>query len=162
MKKIVTFAAVAAASLYLSNIAHADSTGCGLGNVLMNGNRGVTSNVLAVTTNTLGSGNQTFGISSGTLGCDGDDIVSSNIRLGFFIDENLNELAVDSAKGNGEYLEAAAKILEVKEEDKAHFFNIMQSNFSEIFSSENTKTFEVVNAMSKVLESDKTLKAYKI
>ncbi len=161
MKKILTFAATLVAVSTLSNTAHASSSGCGLGNILLNGNRGVASNVLAVTTNGS-SGNQTFGITSGTLGCDGDDLVHSDIKLAFFVDENLDQLAKDIANGSGEYLEASANLLGVKEGDKVHFFSVMQNNFSNIFSSENAQTVDVIAAISKVLESDETLKSYKI
>src|SRR5690606_21045070 len=51
--------------------------GCGLGSKLFEGQRGVAPQVLAVTTNGT-FGNQTFGISSGTLGCNQDGVVRSN------------------------------------------------------------------------------------
>jgi hypothetical protein len=46
----------------------ANSTGCGLGTIIFEGQKGIAPQVLAVTTNGT-SGNQTFGITSGTLGC---------------------------------------------------------------------------------------------
>lgn len=161
MQKILSLAAVAITSISFSNAAYADSAGCGLGSMLLNGNKGAPSNVMAVTTN--GSfGNQTFGISSGTLGCDKNDYVRSSVRFSFFANKNLNELAQDTAKGNGEYLEAAAQILEIKEADKAHFFSVMQNNFSNIFSNENVNSEEVVASISKVMKSDEVLKTYEI
>lgn len=161
MKKILTCAAVLAATVSMSNVAHAENTGCGLGTMLFSGNKGVVPNILAVTTNGT-SGNQTFGITSGTLGCNPRDTVKSSIKLFAFADENLSELASDTARGNGDYLESVAQILEIKEGDKSHFFNVMQSNFSNIFEGENTNTSNVVASISNVMKKDQVLKSYKI
>ena len=162
MKKILSIIAIASTTISLSSAANAGNTsGCGLGSILLNGNKGAPSNIMAVTTNGI-SGNQTFGITSGTLGCNGNDVVRSSVKFAYFADENLDELAQDSAKGNGEYLEAAAQILEIKEADKAYFFNVMQNNFSNIFSNENVNSTEVVASISRVMKSDEVLKSYAI
>jgi hypothetical protein len=90
---------VAAVAIFASHSASADSSGCGLGSMLFDGNKGIAPSVVAVTTNGT-SGNQTFGISSGTLGCDQNNTVNSNNgRLFSFADKNLNELASDTSRG---------------------------------------------------------------
>ncbi|MBP7710717.1 MAG: DUF3015 family protein [Rickettsiales bacterium] len=163
MKKILTSAVIAATALTISASAHAgNSAGCGLGSMLFNGHKGLGSNLLAATTNGT-SGNQTFGMSTGTLGCDSQDVVKSKAGSLFaFTDANLNELAADSSRGNGEYLESVASIMEVKESDKAHFFKTVQGNFSSIFSSANTNTKDVVASLNAVMKNDKILKSYAI
>jgi hypothetical protein len=148
MKKIIASLLVATTALTISAAANAgNSAGCGLGSTIFDGKKGLLPNILAATTNGT-SGNQTFGMSTGTLGCDAD--------------ENLNEIASDAAKGNGEYLNSVASIIEIKESDKAHFFQIVQNNFSEIFSDENTTTKDVVASLNKVIKSDSTLSHYAI
>ena len=57
--------------------AQQENTGCGLGTMLFDGQQGIAPQVLAVTTNGT-SGNQTFGITSGTLGCTQDGVVKSS------------------------------------------------------------------------------------
>jgi hypothetical protein len=161
MKKILTYAAIAATTLTLASNANAENTGCGFGSILFNGNKGVVPNILAVTTNGS-SGSQTFGITSGTLGCNPNSYVKSSIKLFAFADENLNELASDTAKGNGAYLESVAQILDIKEADKSHFFTVMQDNFSSIFEGEITNTANVVASISNVMKKDSVLKSYKI
>lgn len=161
MKKIISYTAIAATALTLSTTSHAENTGCGLGTTLFDGNKGVIPNILAVTTNGT-SGNQTFGITSGTLGCNPNATVRSSFKLSSFADENLNELAADTAKGQGAYLEVASQIIGVQEDHKEHFFTVMQDNFSNIFENENTTTNMVVSSISDVMKNDKILKSYKI
>ena len=74
---------------------------CGLGSKVFEGQKGVAPQVLAATTNGT-SGNQTFGITSGTLGCSQDGVVSSNWKTALFIDGNKSQLARDAASGQGE------------------------------------------------------------
>ncbi|MCE3254550.1 MAG: hypothetical protein K0R25_44 [Rickettsiaceae bacterium] len=161
MKKILSSVAIIAAISSFSGVANAENTGCGLGTMIFHGNDGVPANILAVTTNGT-SGNQTFGISSGTLGCDQKAKVQSKAgRLFVFANENLNELALDASNGGGEYLSSAAEIIGVKDADKAHFNEVVQANFSEIFSgNSNTKT--VVDSLVAVMQKDEVLKSYKI
>src|SRR5574343_228488 len=90
---------------------------CGLGSKVFEGQKGVAPQVLAATTNGT-SGNQTFGITSGTLGCTQDGVVSSNWKTALFIDGNKSQLARDAASGQGETLEAPAALLKIDAADK--------------------------------------------
>ena len=59
----------------------AGDTGCGVGTMIFKGKSGLAPHVLAVTTNGT-FGNQTFGMTSGTLGCNVDQkIVSTAMYL---------------------------------------------------------------------------------
>ena len=57
-----------------------DDIGCGLGTQLWAGNEGLAPKVLAATTNGT-SGNQTFGITTGTLGCSQEGVITADARL---------------------------------------------------------------------------------
>ena len=103
--------------------------GCGLGSKLFAGQAGVAPQVLAVTTNGV-SGNQTFGISTGTLGCAQDGIVQTNWKTAMFIDANTTKLARDMSVGEGETLESLASLLGVEEAEKEMFFKTSQENLS--------------------------------
>ena len=160
MKKILSSAALAAAVLFSASV-HAESTGCGLGTMLFDGDKGVAPNILAVTTNGT-SGNQTFGISSGTLGCNKNDTVKSRAgKLFAFADKNLNQLAFDASRGNGEYLAATANIIGIKAADQNHFFEVVQNNFSNVFA-KNSNTKDVVDSLVALMAKDEVLKSYKI
>jgi len=112
----------------------ASNTGCGLGTVLW-GNQSdgsVISQSLQATTNGT-FGNQTFGITSGTLGCDQPANLIKNDRLLAFTADNLDLLARDIASGQGETLATVAELLEVPSADQPAFNAALQANFDKIF-----------------------------
>ena len=95
MKKLI---AVAALSLLPFSNAMADQDiGCGLGSMLFAGQEGKGVKILGATTNGT-SGNQTFGITFGTLGCDGTGTVTSSETIALFIDGNMEQLARDMSR----------------------------------------------------------------
>lgn len=126
--------------------------GCGWGSKLMAGNQGIAPQVLAVTTNGT-SGNQTFGITTGTSGCTQNGVVSSNWKTAMFIDSNMNKLARDMSVGQGEALDSLASLIGVSESDKAAFSSTVKSNFASIFSSSEISSQEVAANLRNVLAS---------
>lgn len=80
--------------------------GCGAGSMVFANKPGMVQ-IFAVTTNGI-SGNQTFGISSGTLNC-GESGLASNAQA--FIKGNKVALQNDIARGQGETLLALKKVL---------------------------------------------------
>jgi hypothetical protein len=162
MNKILISAVIAATALTISSAANAgNSAGCGLGTMVFNGSKGLAPNLLAATVNVTVSGNQSFGMSTGTLGCNKNDTVRSKAgNLFAFADQNLNEIASDSSKGSGEYLDSVASIIEIKDADKAHFFEVVQENFSSIFSNSNTNTQDVIARLNTVIKNDSVLNSY--
>jgi len=154
MKKTIAF--VALTGLALPGLAMAkDSTGCGLGTMVFDGESGVAPQVLAVTTNGT-SGNQTFGISSGTLGCDQQGTVDS---LAEFTSDNMDKLAADVAAGEGETLVTARDLMGIDAEHQERFNQKMQDNFDRIFSSTDTTAEEVVTSMEQIVAADTQLAA---
>ena len=133
--------------------------GCGWGSKLMDGNRGIAPQVLAVTTNGT-SGNQTFGISSGTSGCTQDGVVKSSWKTAMFIDGNKTKLARDMSTGSGETLESLAKLIGIQDQHKAAFFQATKDNFSRIFAADNVTTDQVVASLKQVLAADSVLAQY--
>jgi hypothetical protein len=131
---------------------------CGWGAKLFDGQSGIAPQVLAVTTNGT-SGNQTFGITTGTSGCTQDGVVKSSWKTAMFIDGNKDRLARDMSIGNGETLDSLAHLIGVREEDRATFGRIMQANVSLIFPSGST-TGDSVVALKQVLRSDRELAQY--
>lgn len=155
-KSIVLVAALA----FLPSVSMADNVGgCGWGSKLFAGKKGVAPQVLAVTTNGT-FGNQTFGITSGTSGCTQDGVVTSNWKAAAFIDGNMNRLALDMSRGEGESLSAVAALIGVEDKDTLAFNVAMQKNFTTIFSGPEVTSTDVVAAMKKVLSEDNNLAVY--
>jgi hypothetical protein len=132
---------------------------CGWGSKVMDGQSGIAPQVLGATTNGT-SGNQTFGISSGTSGCTQDGVVKSSWKTAMFIDGNKNKLARDMSTGSGETLESLANLIGVQEQDKAAFFRTTKDNFARIFPSDNPTTDQVVASLKQVLSMNDQLAQY--
>ena len=161
MKKLLALTALAT-TLPLSNIAMADSDiGCGLGTMIFDGKSGKVFKVLGATTNGT-SGNQTFGITFGTLGCDGTGTINSSQKLALFIDGNLDNLARDIAKGEGETLATLSEVWGIQESDKAAFNALAQDNFAAIFQSENVTSEEVFVNLNTLVSNNGALSTYAI
>jgi len=109
-----------------------ENCGCGLGKELIGEKTGLAWNILGTTLNGT-SGNQTFGISSGTLGCSKPESFVSNERMDIFVADNMDSLAVDIASGNGENLDALMEIAQVSGADKAAACEALQANFDTIY-----------------------------
>lgn len=157
MKKIILSAMLATVSV--SSFAAYGPAGCGLGTEVVFQNADEWhEHVLAATTNGT-SGNQTFGMTSGTLGCDIPDApLAGGVAL--FINDNLEPLAVDTAKGEGETLNALAELIGVDATDKASFNQEMQSNFDVIFASANVTSETAYQDIVKVMEHSPVLSKY--
>lgn len=159
MKNKLIIAAILTLSPIGVVLAASNNVGCGVGSIIFKGQSGVAPQVLAATTN--GSfGNQTFGISSGTLGCDRDGVVDTPVKVSMFIDTNLDKLARDMAVGKGETLESLASLIGVQDADKAAFFATTKSHFAEIIPSANANTQEVIDALNHVLAANSELARY--
>lgn len=105
--------------------------GCGLGKELWanaSNQKSIGGQVLAATTNGT-SGNQTFGISSGTSGCNSNGTILSEYRVTVFAAANFDNLSQDMAKGNGEHLTSFAELLNVPQEQRADFYALAQSHY---------------------------------
>ena len=148
MKKIYLLSAVAAGLIALSSNANAyDSTGCGLGSMAWRGHSGIIPQVAAVTTNGI-FGTQTFGITTGTSGCDPNGRVSGGTgkMLLTFLENNMEQFALDASVGHGETLVTVAGILNV---DSEEFGLKAQAQFAYLFADENV---EAVDLTLKVLQ----------
>ena len=107
----------------------------------------VMSQTAQVTTNGI-FGNQTFGISSGTLGCEQPANIIKNDRALAFTTDNMDLLARDIAAGQGETLETLAELMEVQSAEHQHFYATLQSNFDQIFVTGNETAGEVLDRIA--------------
>ena len=149
MKKFITLATVSLFALGASASYAGGNTGCGLGSVLLKGKKGKVWELAATCLNGL-CGNQSFAITSGTLGYQEGAVIGMN-RVETFVAQNMDNLANDIAKGNGEYVDTLASLLEVKDADA--FKANLKSNFAKIYTSDSITSKEVVANIKEVSNS---------
>lgn len=161
MKKLAWMTAVALVFASGSLVAQerTDSTGCGLGTMVWEGKSGTAEQILAVTTNGTSS-NQTFGITSGTLGCTQDGTIKPPKKAEFFTDANLDKLAQDMSRGQGETLTSLAEVIGIEAEDRSVFYAAAQNNFGRIFTSNDATARQVLESLYAVMAEDAKLSRY--
>lgn len=154
MKRLIVILVAAAISLSVVSQASAierkyGTAGCGLGSMLLGDEPGMVQ-ILAVILNNI-AGNQTFGITSGTLNCEKKANFANNEKLDKFVVANLDSLARDIAAGHGESLETMVELIGVSPEQRMDAYAKLQTNFSNIFTYENIEAAEVINNVIAVL-----------
>jgi hypothetical protein len=149
------FILATAVVLTLGSVAHAKEAmvdtkkgyglaGCGLGSMLFGAKPGGIQ-IIAATTNGL-YGNQTFGITLGTLNC---EITHMGMNAAIYIESNREVVLKEAARGEGETLAGLAQVLNCK--DQNSFNAEMKNNFESIFvESDNAYTnvkriYETIN-----------------
>lgn len=155
-KKLVVAAAIAVlpVSAMAANVGE-----CGWGSKLFDGQQGLAPQVLAVTTNGT-SGNQTFGISSGTSGCTQNGVVRSSWKTAMFIEKNKTKLSQNMSVGHGEALDSLASLMGVSKADKPVFEQVAKENFAKVFPSTDVSTKQVMASLREVLKSNERLSQY--
>lgn len=158
MRNVVLAVVVAAMVLVVAGSAFAfeprpyGDAGCGLGGMVIGEESGPIQ-LVATFLNGL-CGNQTFGISSGTLGCGEPKAKpkkkASNELMKEFVVANMDNLAKDIAQGKGETLDTFAEIMEVPVSDRLVLYQKLQANFSFIFPSEKVVLADVVDNIALV------------
>ncbi len=146
MKKVLIGIAAAAAFATASMAGVNNQTGCGLGAMIIKDDSSAVMLALQATTNGI-SGNQTFGITSGTLGCKKAKLVM-NERASEFVAANMDTLAKEIAAGEGESIDTLAELLNI--DDKEAFAGALQANYNKIYASKNVKMAEVLDTIATI------------
>jgi len=141
MKKLLLAAAFCLLSV--STFAKSyQSQGCGLGSTFFTDGSSLMHQVLGATTNGS-SGNQTFGMTSGTSNCELD---SSGSASAVFIEANKIALANDIARGQGETLASLVRMYGCT--NTSDVSAELQKNYENIFPTENATTIHIENSIS--------------
>ena len=145
---------LAAAVLGLAAAAHAGSQndgGCGLGSMMFPENKPV-HQILAATTN--GSfGNQTFGITTGSLGCTSGGLIKAGMERQVFIASNFRALQREMAAGKGEHVAALSSLMGCgAHTDK--FVNFSKARYEVLFPSANTTPNALLENLTKEIKAD--------
>ena len=153
MKKIITLCTVGILAVSAHAATIRDNCGCGLGTMALGDQEPTILSQMAATFLNGLCGNQTFGITSGTLDCAPNSGLASNTRVREFIQDNMDHVAMDIAVGQGETLEALADLMEVSQQDRPDLYVKLQSNFDQIFTSSEVSSDDVMTNLEKVIQS---------
>ncbi len=157
IKKGLLLVAVALVMAPAAMAASYTSAGCGLGSILFDNKNTKVHLILAATTN--GSfGNQTFGISSDTLGCSSNGVVKNDKQTEVYAAVNLQKLSQEMAQGGGEYLTGLSKLMGVKDAQKQAFFKLAQKNYEKLFPTPKTDARDRLAALRSEMAQDPALR----
>lgn len=148
MKRVLIIVFTVFTMLSVSNL-FADNIGCGLGRLAMQGQQGKVFEILGVTTNNTFN-TSTFAITSGTSGYKDGEVIGVNY-VNAYVAQNMDNLATDIAKGDGEYLNTLATLMKI--ENKQAFKDNLNKNFCNIFTSKDITSDEVVANIYKIKNS---------
>ena len=164
MKKLSMVAMVSICIAMQGGIALAAGTpdtgpGCGLGKELWNNYPNAKtkgSQILMATTN--GSfGTQTFGISTGTLGCTDNGQWWAEQKATMFAELNSEALAQEMAQGRGEHLASMATLLGVPQQQHGVFFAMAQSRYAALSSTGDMSPAAMVKTLNEGISADPSL-----
>jgi hypothetical protein len=163
MKKLVMLSVVAAFAMQGGLVLAAGTPdtgpGCGLGKVMWQNYPNAKtkgSQILMATTN--GSfGSQTFGMSTGTLGCTDDGRVWAEQKVTMFAELNSDALAQEMAQGRGEHLASMATLLGVPQQHHSTFFGMAQARYTTLAQAGDLSAGAMVKALNEGIAADPTL-----
>jgi hypothetical protein len=151
-KKVLTFITAAALpAMVFAKSGNHPMSGCGLGYVLFgNTDNSKLMQIFAATTNGT-SGNQTFGITSGTSGCTEDGAVKFVKEAELYAEVNLDTLRREMAAGAGESVQTFASLLGASEATRPAVVSLMKQNYAQLFPSSNTSSTELLSSLHGLL-----------
>ena len=157
MKKIITGLVLFSAATVANAGAAGGDGGCGWGNALFKGSTGTATHVVAGITNAI-SGNNTFGMTTGTNGC------TTTGKLGYggqsVVSSIMDEFSEDVARGEGDALDTVSVVYGVDAQDRDTFAKVMHENFSTLFPSEDVTAEEMMASIEEIMRADATLSKY--
>jgi hypothetical protein len=164
MKSMKLLLSVAAVSMLFiaadGGVARADGygpAGCGLGAMLIGSKPGIVQ-IFAATTNGI-FGNQTFGITSGTLGCGSTPAVAVSSAKSY-VETNRQSFAKDVARGQGETIANLSQIAGCA--DATAVAAKLQANFKTVFPTSSVSDTQVSASTVDLLKSDASLQCSKL
>lgn len=153
MKKLLlpVAALIAAAGLHAADDLK-QNVGIGVGTMIFEGQSGLLSQICAATTNGC-FGNQTFAITTGTLGARPWTGIVSNGEVQTFVRENMDQLAREIAAGQGESIDTLAELIALPADQRATFAKTLQARFDAIYDSPTVTSTEVVEHIAQIVKA---------
>ena len=156
MNKVIAGLILLSASS-VANAGAAGGAGCGWGQALFEGQSGPAPHVLGLTTNGT-SGNNTFGVTTGTNGCSSDGTLTYGGQN--VVSSIMNEFSEDVARGEGDALNTVAVVYGVEQQDRDTFAKVMHENFAVLFPNEDVTADEMMASIEEVMKADARLSKY--
>ena len=112
--------------------------------------------ILIATTNSF-FGTQTFGISTGTMGCSDDGRWWAEQKATMFAELNADALAQEMAQGRGEHLASMATLLGVPDQQHEAFFSMAQARYAALSQAGDVSAPALVKALNAGISADPSL-----
>ena len=134
---------------------------CGVGTTIWEGHSGTLPWLAALTTDfwTFKGISTTFEIA----GCTEKDNIfkkASNEKVRHYASNNLDRLAVDMARGQGEHLDAFSHLLQIGQKDRGDFTALAQQNFDLLFAHDHVTADEFLIKLFYMMAEHETLSRY--
>jgi len=123
--------------------------GCGLGSKYLGDRDEEVAFFYATTTNN--SSSRPSSITSGTSECKQWKGLVLNEKVDRFISDNMANLSQDISRGEGEYLETLAVLMNIDENEKHLFSNKLQKNFNSIYGKPDITSQEVAQNIKNII-----------
>lgn len=147
-----------AISLLFSIQSFADSSvGCGLGSMIWKKST-IISALFRMTTNHSFS-SQLFGITTGTSGCSRHSIVKNEMAPVYYAEANMENLRLEMAMGQGEYLDGFAATLGCPMSVQNEFNAMTKENYQSIFNKKTNSPVQMIGNLKEVMKNNDVLKA---
>jgi Protein of unknown function (DUF3015) len=164
MKKLSMLALVGVWIAMQGGIALAAGTpdtgpGCGLGKLAwQNYPNAKTKGAQIMMATTNGSfGTQTFGMSTGTMGCSDDGRWWAEQKATMFAELNTEALAQEMAQGRGEHLASMATLLGVPQQQHRAFFAMAQERYATLSLAGDISAPAMVKTLNEGISADPSL-----
>ena len=151
MKMIIALMALVATS---SVFAADSSSGCGMGYEVAPKQSLVSSSTRSLVNSTFSS---TVAMTLGTSGCAKHSIVKNDAKGIHFAEANMNVLALEMARGNGEFVAGFASVYGCS--DASLFGSMVQSNYESVLPASNTSGVELYNNVKAQIKNNAALSA---
>jgi hypothetical protein len=134
---------------------------CGFGTALWEGNDNIAAKIVAFTTNYLTF--KSISTTSEISGCGEEDNLFKKIasaKLRYYASQNLDHLASDFARGQGEHLDAIAHLIQIRAEDREDFQTLAQNHFESLFPHDRVTAGEMLEQLSQLMTENNALANY--
>jgi hypothetical protein len=128
------------------------SSGCGMGWEVAKNQSLVSSFTRAIVNATFSN---TIAMTLGTSGCAKHSIVNNDAKGIHFAEANMNQLAIDMARGNGEFVTSFASVFGCQ--NSRAFGSMVQANYETVLPSESTSGVELYNNVKAQIKNNATL-----
>lgn len=133
--------------------------GCGVGSVVIKTNDQM--QILAATLNGI-AGNQTFGITTGTIDCTPSGQVYRQHQQEVFVSTNFNSLRQEAAAGQGEKLDTFSHLLGCPAEHRTEVASFAREGYGQLFSADATPAEFLANFKTEMQKDENLARACQI